>query len=139
VLRLVLDTNVLISSLISKNSLSFLLYQAWDKGDYTLITSYEQLDEVTRVLRYPKLAHYFSSEEADIFVEGLRRTATITQNLPAVSASPDPGDNVILATALAGYADYLVSGDKRDILFLKTIETVKIVSVREAAALFATS
>jgi putative PIN family toxin of toxin-antitoxin system len=41
-----------------------------------------------------------------------------------VSYSPDPDDNIILATAIAGNADYLVSGDKSDLLKLGVIEDI---------------
>jgi len=44
--RIVLDTNILISSLISKKSSPYLLYQGWRKKRFTLITSEEQLKEL---------------------------------------------------------------------------------------------
>jgi len=52
-------------------------------------------------------------------------------NLPAVSVSPDPGDNFLLAVAAAGAADFLVTGDKAHVLSLKSYERTKILSVRE--------
>lgn len=137
VLRLVLDTNILISSLINKGSAPYHLYKAWDDGDYALITSQEQLNELERVLSYPKLKRYFSVLEAGIFLKGLHSTATFAHNLPHVEYSQDATDNLIIATAIAGNADYLVTGDKRDLLHLQNVESVSIVTARQAIELMA--
>lgn len=55
----------------------------------------------------------------------------MVQNLPVVTVSPDPYDNYLLAMASAGSADFLVTGDKRDLLALKLYEGAKIVTVRD--------
>jgi len=55
VLRLVLDTNILISALLRKNTPPYLLYQAWRENQFELVTSPEQLEELQRVMAYPKL------------------------------------------------------------------------------------
>jgi predicted nucleic acid-binding protein len=52
-------------------------------------------------------------------INELRESAVGVSNLPKVSASPDPYDNYLLATAVAGGADYLITGDKVDLLALK--------------------
>ena len=49
-----------------------------------------------------------------------------------VNLSPDPGDNPILAAAIAGAADLIVSGDKKHMLALGEIEGIPIVTAREA-------
>ena len=48
-----------------------------------------------------------------------------------ITVSPDPFDNYLLATAAAGSADFLVTGDKRDLLALKLYEGTKIITVRD--------
>lgn len=63
-------------------------------------------------------------------VNSLRSQAVVLTDLPWVDASRDPDDNPILATALACEVQYLVSGDKRDLLTLKSIGGVRIVSAR---------
>ncbi len=68
-------------------------------------------------------------------MNGLRRQATVLQELPAVKLSPDPDDNLILATAIAGMADYLVTGDKRDLLSLEKANWVQIITARAFADL----
>ena len=54
--------------------------------------------------------------------------------LPVVDASPDPDDNYLLALAVAGRADFLVTGDKRDLLGLAIYRGTKILTVRDFLA-----
>ena len=63
---------------------------------------------------------------------GITTYATCVTFLPIVSYSPDPDDNIILATAIAGEADYLVSGDKSDLLALSKVEDIPIIKARQA-------
>lgn len=134
--RIVLDTNVLVSSLLNKQSLPYLLYRAWDEGKYTLVTSPEQLEELERVLCYPKLKKYINDSQATILVTGLWNHAEVVSELPDVEYSNDPTDNRIIATAIAGKSTYLVTGDKRDLLHLVIVEGVKIVTVRQMLTIF---
>lgn len=50
--------------------------------------------------------------------------------LPRIDASADPDDNFLLASAVAGQADYLVSGDKSHLLNLQKVESVRIITAR---------
>jgi len=63
-------------------------------------------------------------------INGLRYQALVLTDLPTLEVSQDPDDNPVLTTAVAGEADFLVSGDKRDLLALKIIEKTKIVTAR---------
>ena len=69
----------------------------------------------------------------------MREQATVLTELPEVHLSPDPDDNAILATALGGRADYLVTGDKRDLLFLGKVEALQIITARRFAELLGVS
>lgn len=129
-MRVVLDTGVLLAALITSGTPPDLIYRAWRKKTFELITSEWQLGEVRRVSRYPKLRKYLKPAEAGTLMNGLRRQATVLQELPTVDLSPDPDDNPILATAIAGQADYLVTGDKRDLLYLGKVEMVQIIAAR---------
>jgi predicted nucleic acid-binding protein len=64
-------------------------------------------------------------------INEVRDLAVLLTGLPVVTASPDPHDNYLLAMAVAGSADFLVTGDKHDLLALKLHEGTKIVTVRE--------
>jgi len=127
-MRVVLDTGVLIAALITSNTPPDRIYRAWRKGRFKLITSEWQLDEFRRVSRYPKLRTYIKPAEAGHLVNGLRLHANVLPSLPKVDLSQDPDDNPILAMAIAGQADYLVSGDKRDLLSLGRVYETPIVT-----------
>ena len=136
-MRMVLDTNVLVSALITPGGLPDQLLQHWETGELTLVTSDEQLKEIQRVLGYEKLARFIRVDQAARLMANMRQATDIAIALPTVSASDDPFDNLIIATAIAGNASHLVTGDRRHVLSLKQVESVSIVTVREAIDLIA--
>jgi uncharacterized protein len=69
-------------------------------------------------------------------VTGLWNNAEVVSELPYVEYSDDPTDNQIIVTAIAGKATYLVTGDKRDLLHLMTVEDVQIITVRQMVTIF---
>lgn len=129
-MRVVLDTGILIAALITKDTPPDQIYQAWRKRRFELVTSEWQLDEFRRVSRYPKLRKYLQPIEAGNLVNGLRYQALVLEALPDVDLSDDPDDNPLLAMAIAAEADYLVSGDKRDVLSLKKVGKTRIMTAR---------
>jgi len=129
--RLVIDTNILISALLAGTSLPAHLIVLWREGRFDLLTSADQIDELMRVTRYPKLRERLPPALAGRLINEIRDLAVLVKNLPTVSASPDPHDNYLLATAAAGSADFLVTGDKHDLLALKLYEGTKIITVRD--------
>jgi len=129
-MRVVLDTGILIAALITKDTSPDRIYQAWRKRRFELVTSQWQLDEFSRVSRYPKLRKYLQPIEAGNLVNGLRHQAQFLEELPDVDLSEDPDDNPLLAMAIAGEVDYLVSGDKRDVLAVKKVGKASIVTAR---------
>ena len=129
-MRVVLDTGILIAALITKDTSPDRIYQAWRKRRFELVTSQWQLDEFRRVSRYPKLRKYLQPIEAGNLVNGLRHQAQFLEELPDVDLSEDPDDNPLLAMAIAGEVDYLVSGDKRDVLAVKKVGKASIVTAR---------
>ena len=130
-MRVVLDTGVLMAALITTNTPPDRIYQAWREGRFELITSDWQLDEFRRVSRYPRLRKFVRYADAGRMVNGLRSQAVVLTDLPWIDVSRDPDDNPILATAVAGGAQYLVSGDKKDLLALGSIGGIHIVSARQ--------
>jgi putative PIN family toxin of toxin-antitoxin system len=132
---LVVDTNVLISALFSMQSLPAHLIELWREGRFDLLTSADQIDELMRVTRYPRIRERLSPALAGRLINELRDVAIVVTGLTTVTASPDPHDNYLLATALAGEANFIVTGDKRDLLVLRVFKGVKIVSVRELLAM----
>jgi putative PIN family toxin of toxin-antitoxin system len=130
-MRLVIDTNILVSALLAGGSLPAHLIVLWREGRFDLLTSSDQLDELTRVTRYPKIRERLAPALAGRLINELRDIAVVVQNLPVVTVSRDPHDNYLLAMASAGSADFLVTGDKRDLLALELYEGTKIVTVRD--------
>jgi uncharacterized protein len=130
-LRLVIDTNVLVSALFSSTSLPAHLIELWRQGLFDLLTSADQLDELMRVTRYPRIRDRLTPALAGRLINELRDLAIVLKDLPIVTVSPDPWDNYLLATAAAGGADFLVTGDKRDLLPLDRYGGAKIVTVRD--------
>ena len=130
-MRVVLDTGILIAALITSGTPPDAIYRAWRKKRFELITSEWQLEEFRRVSRYPKLRTYLKSADAGNLVNGLRREATVLSQLPTVDLSLDPDDNPVLAMALAVHADFLVTGDRRDLLALGTVGATRILSARQ--------
>lgn len=131
-MRMVLDTNVLVSALIRPDGLPEQLLQRWEEGEFELVTSSVQLDEVERVFKYEKLQRFIRPEQAARLLAQLRRLAAFADALPQVGDSNDPSDNLILATAIAGKASHLITGDRRDLLSLKQVSGVLIITIREA-------
>ena len=129
--RLLLDTNVLIAGLLSAKGPPGVLLDAWLlEYRFDLITSRPQIDELERTLDKDYLRAKINEGQRLDLLENLDARAMLVEDLPDVDASTDPDDNLILATAIAGNADALITGDKGDLLVLKRVEGIPILSPR---------
>ena len=131
-MRIVLDTNIFVSALISGDGYPGQLLAAVKRERITLVTSVYQIDELREVLGRERLKPYIRPEESEDLLYHLEAVGMTMSRLPEVSLSPDPKDNPVLATAVAGEADLLVSGDKGDMLALGHVEGIPIVTARNA-------
>lgn len=131
-MRVVLDTGIFVSALITTGTPPDMLYRAWRKGLFELITSTEQIEELSHVLGYKKLQKYISPKNASILLDTIHAVSMVQKSIPYVELSPDPDDNKIIATAIAGEADYLVTGDKKDLLSLESADGIPIITARQA-------
>lgn len=129
-MRVVLDTNVLLSAFINRDGYPARALTLWLDKKIDLVTSSAQIDEFRHASRYPRVRRRVNPAQVGRLVNGLRQRAIVIEDLPEIDASPDPDDNRILATAIAGRARYLVTGDKSDLLSLGRVQGVRIVSVR---------
>ncbi len=127
-MRVVLDTGIFIAALITAGTPPDKVFQYWKKKRFELITSEWQLEEFRRVSRYPKLRKFINPVEAGQMVNGLKCNAFIYASLPTVDLCKDPDDNPILAMAIESKADFLVTGDKRDLLSMERICTTPIIN-----------
>jgi len=130
-LRLVVDTNVLVSALLVSTSLPAWLVVLWREGVFDLLISAEQMEELTRVTRYPRIRERLVPALAGRLINELREIAVVVNDLPTLAVCADPYDNYLLAMASAGAADFLVTGDKRDLLGISHYEGTRIVTVRD--------
>lgn len=137
-MRFILDSNVLIAALITRDTPPDRLYQAWRAGRITLITAEPQIEEIRRVTRRVGVRLRIHPAEAGRMVNDLRRLATVVDRLPTVEVSPDPYDNFLLAMAQVAKADVLVTGDKRDLLALSRHQGTRILTARAALDLLPT-
>jgi hypothetical protein len=134
-MRVVLDTNILISALMVQTGNSAAIYRGWQEGNFTLLTCVEHLDEVRATLRKPAIAERIKPYNAGALVNEMKELAEIIGPLPRVKRSKDASDDFLLALCEAGAADYLVTGDKGGLLALERHKATGIVSARDFAAL----
>lgn len=133
--RVVLDTNQLISSLLSRRGLQRALIDHWREGAFLLFLAPGQLPEVTEVLDRPKITgkYRITPENRDAFLRLLDQDAIPLPDHVAPRVCRDPDDDYLLGCAAAGRVHYLVTGDA-DLLTLKRYETVVILTAREFLA-----
>lgn len=111
-MRVVLDTNVLLSALISPGGVPDTIYRAWRAAKFELVTSQVQLDELRRASHYPKFQTILQPHRVGTMINNLHR-AIVLDRLPSDIEADDPNDAFLLAMSLAGDVDYLVTGDRR--------------------------
>jgi putative PIN family toxin of toxin-antitoxin system len=129
-LKVVLDTNVLVSALLFKGELSKLLLPL-KQGIFILLFSEETLKEFIKVLHYPKFA--LTEEEIEYLLQSeILPYSKIVKTIFKFDKNVccDKDDQKFLELAISAQADYIVSGDK-DLLELKEIKGIKILSPKE--------
>ncbi|MDO9139776.1 MAG: putative toxin-antitoxin system toxin component, PIN family [Methylobacter sp.] len=130
-MRIVLDTNILLSALLTRRTPPDQLYEEWRHGRFDLASAEQQLEELNQVSRRPFFLSRLKPSEVGRMVNDIRRLALMCDPLPSVTLSPDPNDDFLLAISQVAKADYLVTGDKNDLLALKTHGSTRITTARE--------
>jgi putative PIN family toxin of toxin-antitoxin system len=133
-MRIVIDTNLLVSGVISAG-LPRQLVDAAKAGEFELCTSEVLLAELLDVIARSKFAARLSQAgltPMDV-VEDLRALAVVVWPITiARVVLTDPDDDHVLAAALMGAVDLIASGDKRDLLPLGSYQGIPIITAREA-------
>jgi putative PIN family toxin of toxin-antitoxin system len=112
-LRATVDTNVWISSLLSRAGAPARLRRAYQAGSFTAVVSERLLAELESVLARPRFARLgIDAREAQELLAVLRDVGVMAPVEGAVRVCRDPKDDVVIETAIAGQADVIVSGDK---------------------------
>jgi putative PIN family toxin of toxin-antitoxin system len=128
-MRITLDTNVLISSLIAAGGSADQVVQFVRDGDVEMVLSQFILDELARVLTEK---FELPPKSVQTAVQRFQRFATIVEPVLTIDIIKEKeNDNRILECAVAGKVDYLVTGDKRHILPLRSIQGIPIVTVSQ--------
>jgi putative PIN family toxin of toxin-antitoxin system len=137
VLSAVLDTNVIVSGIISRAGAPSEVLTAWRDRRWNLVTSLGILREVERVLTLPKIARRYAitGQDATDAIRLLKaRAAVVPGTFTIPRTARDPDDDHILACAIEGHADHLVTGDQ-DLLALERFQGIPIISPRAFATI----
>lgn len=135
-MRVVLDTNIFLSALLSGRGPPATIVDAWRAGRFELVSSVDQINEFKRVTRYPKLRPYLPRGAVGLVVNGLRTAEVLLKRVPGGATAPDPDDDYLIAMAIATGAHFLVSGD-RNVLSIRRIGPTRIVSAQRFASMLA--
>jgi putative PIN family toxin of toxin-antitoxin system len=125
-IKIILDTNIWISYLISKNN------NQWDTLIFSdkiqIIYSEKLLNEFIEVTQRDKFRKFISLDDLEVILNYLGDFAIFVENIEKkYTLCRDLKDNFLLDLAVTAEADFLVTGDK-DLLEIKTLENVKILS-----------
>lgn len=134
IIRAVVDTNVFVSGLINPHGPPGKILNTLRAKRFTLVTSPEINEEILEVLDRPHIRDKYGLGNLIFDVAFiLWEVAEQAADLPPVTASPDPDDNKFLSAAIGGHAQYLVTGDSRDLLALEEHRGVRILKPAEFA------
>jgi len=130
-MRAVIDTNILIRALIKPRGTVGPVLTRLAVGEYTLVYSQPLLNELLAKLALPRIRQKY-----DIHDESIEKTMAVlalrgerVHPVRSVRVCRDPKDDMLIEAALAGAAEYVVTGDE-DLLSMKKFETVRFVTPR---------
>ena len=125
-MKIVIDTNDYISALIGKKhreKLTFVL----NRSDIEIFANENLIAEIIEVGYRDKFRKYVSLEDVDIFVEVLQKRLTFIETSILIYDSPDPDDNYLLSLAIDSKSEYLITGDKNDLISLSPFQGILII------------
>lgn len=133
-LRFVIDTNVIVSGILSRKGAPAELLNAWRERRFLLLSSPAIIAEVRAVLQYPHIHKKYplSDEDIDQIINLLEHDALLVAGNANVTGSvtADPKDEMFLDCALIGQADVIVSGDHH-LLELDVYRNIPIITGRQ--------
>jgi putative PIN family toxin of toxin-antitoxin system len=124
--RIILDTNLWISFLITKDfsKLDELIFSRKS----ILLFSQELLDEFIEVAKRPKFRRWFSPADVEDLLETIDEYADFVTVKTETAICRDPKDNFLLSLSVDGNADFLITGDQ-DLLDLDKLGKTKILTI----------
>jgi uncharacterized protein len=132
-LKVVLDSSVLVSGFLTEGGTTATLLSRYRQGAFALCSSPWIIEETERALLRPRNRNRYHYRREDVrrFLDGLARSAQVFRDAPRVPVvTRDPSDDQVIACAVAAGADYLVTGDD-DMLVLAEHQGIRIITPRE--------
>jgi uncharacterized protein len=126
-MRIILDTNILLSALLSSIGAPAKLLEAWEQKKFTLVVCPQLIEEFREVATRPFFRERLPAGIAELLAAGIRDFSYYCKDLPPNPPAPDAKDAYLLALAEAGHADFLVTGDK-ELLSLKSYKSTRIIT-----------
>jgi len=111
-MQVILDSNVLLSALISPYSPPHTIYTAWRKGRFELVTCREQIEEIQRASRYPGLRKYLHGHQVGTLINRLNELTLVQPASEPQVQLGDPDDLFLVALAETSQSDWLITGDR---------------------------
>ncbi len=139
-MRITLDTNQLLRALMRPPELATFI-MAWQARRFTVVCSLPLLDEYGRVLKYPKVAGLIFPELQRIFLTQLSGEMELVDLPDIVPICRDPDDDKVIATAVYGHVDYLVTTDEdlrvEPVISILHTEGIKLTTIDDILTLLA--
>jgi putative PIN family toxin of toxin-antitoxin system len=129
-MKIVIDTNDFISALIGKkhrDKLTIIL----SNPAIEIFADENLIGEIREVAYREKFRKYISIEDVDIFIEVISHRLIFIKSTSIFFDSPDPDDNYLLALAVDANADYLITGDKKDLISLSPFQGIWIIRLHQ--------
>ena len=127
-MRLVLDTNVLVSAIFSPLSISAKILN-WGEDNGVILYSTDTLTEVLTVLERSRFSKYIDPDDIDGLSIRIKTAWLFIEILNRVQLCRDPKDDKFIDLVLNGEASHLITGDN-DLLVLNQIEKTSIINPR---------
>jgi len=131
-MRVLLDSNLFISALISPHGAPGLIYEAWLDGRFQVVTCQQQIDEIREACRNAKFHNKLQPHQVGAMLNHLYGATVWPVQLPRKHEAADPADSYLLDLMDAAQPDYVVTGDKRSgLLQIGKLGRTKILSATE--------
>lgn len=127
-MKVVVDSNIWISVLINKSYQSFI--KGLIKKEIKIISSRDQLEEISRVITKPKISRHVQRQHIKEFLILFLKTVELVEIKERVNDCRDEKDNFILETALSGNVNYIITTDN-DLLVMNPYREIKILTVTD--------
>jgi len=126
-MRIILDTNILLSGILSSRGAPAKLLSLWERNQFTLVACDQLLAEFRDVVSRPFFRARIRGGTAELLAAGIRDFSLFFRHVPSVAVAPDAKDSYLLSLAELSQAHLLVTGDK-ELLSLKHHKSTRILT-----------